>query len=36
MALSPGDLAAIRAAAEDEIVFCPDSGCILVRSPEWS
>jgi predicted nucleic acid-binding Zn-ribbon protein len=36
MALSPGDLAAIRAAAEDEVVFCPDSGCILVRSPEWS
>ena len=36
MALSPGDLATIRAAAEDEIVFCPDSGCILVRSPEWS
>jgi predicted nucleic acid-binding Zn-ribbon protein len=36
MALSPGDLAAIRSAAEDEIVFCPDSGCILVRSPEWS
>lgn len=36
MALSPGDLAAIRAAAEDEIVFCPDSGCILVRSTEWS
>lgn len=36
MALSPGDLAALRAAAEDDIVFCPDSGCILVRSPEWS
>lgn len=36
MALSPGDLATIRAASEDEIVFCPDSGCILVRSPEWS
>lgn len=36
MALSPGDLATIRAAAADEIVFCPDSGCILVRSPEWS
>lgn len=36
MALSPGDLATIRAAAEDEIVFCPDSGCILVRSAEWS
>ena len=36
MALSPGDLSTIRGAAEDEIVFCPDSGCILVRSPEWS
>lgn len=36
MALSPGALAAIRAAAEDEVVFCPDSGCILVRSAEWS
>lgn len=36
MALSPGDLASIRAAAEDEVVFCPDSGCILVRSPEWT
>ncbi|GAB4100262.1 zinc ribbon domain-containing protein [Sinomonas halotolerans] len=36
MDLSPGDLATIRSAAEDEIVFCPDSGCILVRSPEWS
>jgi predicted nucleic acid-binding Zn-ribbon protein len=36
MQLSPGDLADIRKAAEDEIVFCPDSGCILVRSPEWN
>ncbi|WP_415853946.1 zinc ribbon domain-containing protein [Sinomonas sp. G460-2] len=36
MTLSPGDLATIRSAAEDEIVFCPDSGCILVRSPEWN
>ncbi|NKX56472.1 zinc ribbon domain-containing protein [Arthrobacter mobilis] len=36
MQLSPGDLADIRKAAEDDIVFCPDSGCILVRSPEWS
>ncbi|MFE4545058.1 zinc ribbon domain-containing protein [Arthrobacter sp. NPDC056727] len=35
MQLSPGDLAEIKAAAEDEIVFCPDSGCILVRSAEW-
>ncbi|MET4095062.1 C4-type zinc ribbon domain-containing protein [Arthrobacter sp. UYCu712] len=36
MQLSPGDLAEIKAAAEDDIVFCPDSGCILVRSAEWS
>ena len=36
MQLSPGDLADIRKAAEDDIVFCPDSGCILVRSEEWS
>lgn len=35
MQLSPGDLADIRKAAADEIVFCPDSGCILVRSTEW-
>ena len=27
MKLSPGDLAEIKAAAEDDIVFCPDSGC---------
>lgn len=36
MQLSPGDLAEIKAAAEDDIVFCPDSGCILVRSAEWA
>ena len=36
MQLSPGDLAEIKAAAEDDIVFCPDSGCILVRSSEWA
>jgi uncharacterized protein len=36
MQLSPGDLADIRKAAEDDIVFCPDSGCILVRSAEWT
>ncbi|MFJ3956841.1 zinc ribbon domain-containing protein [Arthrobacter sp. NPDC090010] len=35
MDLSPGDLAEVRAAAEDEVVYCPDSGVILVRSPEW-
>ena len=32
MKLSPGDLAEIKAAAQDDIVFCPDSGAILVRS----
>nr|WP_231707545.1 C4-type zinc ribbon domain-containing protein [Arthrobacter sp. zg-Y919] len=35
MQLSPGDLADIRKAADEDIVFCPDSGCILVRSAEW-
>lgn len=35
MQLSPGDLADIRKAAPDDIVFCPDSGCILIRSEEW-
>ncbi|WP_288024624.1 C4-type zinc ribbon domain-containing protein [Arthrobacter sp.] len=36
MQLSPGDLAEIKGAAPDDVVFCPDSGAILVRSPEWS
>ncbi|WP_372700049.1 zinc ribbon domain-containing protein [Arthrobacter sp. JSM 101049] len=36
MQLAPGDLAEIRAAAEDDVVYCPDSGAILVRSPEWA
>ncbi|WP_426996067.1 zinc ribbon domain-containing protein [Pseudarthrobacter sp. N5] len=36
MQLSPGDLAEIKAAAGDDIVFCPDSGCILVRSADWA
>lgn len=36
MMLSPGDLAEVKAAAEDDIVFCPDSGVILVRSAEWN
>lgn len=36
MQLSPGDLAEIKAAAPDDVVFCPDSGAILVRSPEWN
>ena len=36
MKLSPGDLAEIKAAAADDIVFCPDSGAILVRSDEWA
>lgn len=35
MQLSPGDLAELKKAAEDDIVFCPDSGAILVRSAEW-
>lgn len=36
MQLSPGDLADIKKAAADDIVFCPDSGAILVRSTEWN
>jgi predicted nucleic acid-binding Zn-ribbon protein len=36
MKLSPGDLAEIKGAQADDIVFCPDSGAILVRSDEWS
>lgn len=35
MQLSPGDLADIAGAAPDDVVLCPDSGCILVRSSEW-
>lgn len=35
MQLSPGDLAEISGAAPDDIVLCPDSGCILVRSSDW-
>ncbi len=36
MKLSPGDLAEIKAASAEDIVFCPDSGAILVRSEEWA
>ncbi|MHA7284852.1 zinc ribbon domain-containing protein [Arthrobacter sp. MDT3-44] len=35
MQLSPGDLADISGSAPDDIVLCPDSGCILVRSGDW-
>lgn len=35
MQLSPGDLADISRAAPDDVVLCPDSGCILVRSSDW-
>lgn len=34
MALAPAELSDIRAAAPDEVVFCPQSGAILVRDPE--
>ena len=34
MTLEPGALTEIRAAAPDEIVFCPESGAILVRADE--
>ncbi|GHD13715.1 zinc ribbon domain-containing protein [Zhihengliuella salsuginis] len=36
MQLSPGDLAEILAASAETIVYCPDSGAILVRDPEWT
>ncbi|UIK90275.1 zinc ribbon domain-containing protein [Arthrobacter polaris] len=35
MQLSAGDLADIKKATPETIVFCPDSGAILVRSEEW-
>lgn len=34
MALTPGELGSINAAAPDEIVFCPGTGAILVRAEE--
>lgn len=34
MALAPAELSDIRAAAADEIVFCPQSGAILVRNAD--
>lgn len=34
MQLSPGDLRDISGAAPDDVVLCPDSGCILVRSAD--
>ncbi|THJ66981.1 DNA-binding protein [Arthrobacter echini] len=35
MQLSPGDLRDISGAAPDDVVICPDSGVILVRSADW-
>lgn len=34
MALAPAELAAILAAPEDELVYCPGTGAILVRTQE--
>lgn len=34
VALSETDLSKIRAAAEDDVIMCPDSSCILVRTEE--
>ena len=34
VALTGSDLAAVRAAAEDDVVLCPDSNAILVRTYE--
>lgn len=36
LALAAGDLAEIKRAPADLVVFCPDSGVILVRDPEWN
>ncbi|MHA7304019.1 zinc ribbon domain-containing protein [Arthrobacter sp. TMN-49] len=36
MQLSAGDLVDIKKAPPETIVFCPDSGAILVRSDEWN
>ncbi|MBG6083423.1 zinc ribbon domain-containing protein [Zhihengliuella flava] len=33
--LAPGDLQEIKNAADDDVVYCPDSGALLVRDPEW-
>lgn len=35
MQLSAGDLADIKKASPESIVFCPDSGAILIRSEQW-
>jgi predicted nucleic acid-binding Zn-ribbon protein len=32
--LNASDLAVVRAAADDDVVICPDSGCILIRNEE--
>jgi uncharacterized protein len=32
--LNASDLATVRAAAPDDVVICPDSGCILIRNEE--
>jgi len=34
MTLSPSDIAAVRAAPLDEVVFCPECGTVLVRTNE--
>jgi predicted nucleic acid-binding Zn-ribbon protein len=34
VALTGSDLAAVRAAAEDDVVLCPDSNAVLVRTYE--
>lgn len=36
LALAAGDLAEIKRTPADLVVFCPDSGVILVRDPEWN
>jgi hypothetical protein len=32
--LNANDMAAVRAAAPDEVILCPDSNAVLVRTAE--
>jgi len=34
MALAPTDIAELRGAADDEVMHCPECGCIIVRTAE--
>jgi predicted nucleic acid-binding Zn-ribbon protein len=34
MTLAPTDVDALRRASDDDVVYCPECGCILVRTHE--